>query len=141
MAKVTRKSSSRPNKSQAVVGDSPADAYIAAIPGAQREDVVALDALIRRLRPDLPRGMWGKAIIGYGPYKYTQRSGAEQDGYQLALSSRAQYVAFYYPSAHLYSAKLPKADIGKGCIRFKKLSDLDPVVLEKMIRTAKRQAT
>ena len=35
--------------------------------------------------------------------------------------------------AESYKAKLPKADIGRSCVRFKRLSDLDPVALNELI--------
>ncbi len=33
-----------------------------------------------------------------------------------------------------YKKALPKAKIGKSCVRFKKLSDLDAAILSRMIR-------
>ena len=40
--------------------------------------------------------------------------------------------------AERYREKLPKANIGKCCVRFKRLSDLDLKVLEQLIKEAER---
>ena len=42
--------------------------------------------------------------------------------------------------AERHKAALPKASIGKGCVRFKRLSDLDSAALEKMIREVAQAA-
>lgn len=39
--------------------------------------------------------------------------------------------------AESYRPKLPKADIGKSCIRFRQLEDLDPSVLRTLLRQAR----
>ena len=36
--------------------------------------------------------------------------------------------------AERYRERLPKANIGKSCVRFKRLSDLDEAVLRQLIR-------
>jgi hypothetical protein len=38
--------------------------------------------------------------------------------------------------AEAYTDRLPRADIGKSCVRFKKLDDVDVGVLEDLIRKA-----
>ncbi|QQS44216.1 DUF1801 domain-containing protein [Candidatus Roizmanbacteria bacterium] len=39
--------------------------------------------------------------------------------------------------AEEYKAKLPKANIGKSCIRFRKIEDIDLAVLEELIQKAR----
>jgi hypothetical protein len=38
--------------------------------------------------------------------------------------------------AEMYRKKLPKANVGVGCIRFKKLEDIDLKVMKQMVREA-----
>jgi hypothetical protein len=37
-----------------------------------------------------------------------------------------------------YADRLPKADIGRSCVRFKRLEDVDVGVLEELIRKGSR---
>lgn len=101
--------------------------YIAALEGPRQADIAALDALIRRTAPKLePHIRIG--IIGYG------RVG---DWPRISLASNKNYISLYVGEvAGRYKEALPKASIGKSCVRFKRLSDLDPKALAKMIRDA-----
>lgn len=46
----------------------------------------------------------------------------------VQASKSAKFVA------ERYRERLPKANIGKSCVRFKRLSDLDQNVLKELIR-------
>lgn len=66
-------------------------------------------------------------------------------GQKKAASSNANYISLYVSGgtdgcyvAEEYKAALPKAKIGKRCVRFKRLSDLDPATLKKLIREGAR---
>jgi hypothetical protein len=62
----------------------------------------------------------------------------------LGISSRKRYISFYVVAedgeggylAESYRDRLPKADIGKSCVRFRHLDDLDEKVLRELIRAA-----
>ena len=115
--------------------------YFAAIKDEdRRRDMKKLHGLIRKTAPSLEPYMIA-GLIGYGTYRYTNASGRTVDWCILGLSSRAAYISFYVCAikngkyvAESYKKALPKADIGKSCVRFKRLEDLDPKVLEKLIR-------
>ena len=71
-------------------------------------------------------------MIGYGPFHYRYASGREGDAHLLALSPRKNYISLYVlcttDGAYLaesYRERLPKANIGKSCVRFKRTSDID----------------
>jgi hypothetical protein len=111
--------------------------YFAQLEEPRKSDIAALDALIRKtakLEPFIQMG-----ILAYGAYHYKYASGREGDWFRFGLASNAAYISLYvgsqsgYP-AESYKDALPKAKIGKGCIRFKRLSDLDPAALKKLIR-------
>lgn len=108
--------------------------YIAAVDDARRDDIAALDALIRDVAPDLPRYIQ-IGILGYGKRKIKYADGREEDWMRIGLSSNKSYISLYVASAaaEKYAPELPKAKIGKTCIRFKRLSDLDESVLRKVI--------
>ena len=118
--------------------------YIAAVDDKRRPDVAALDALIRKHAPKLePVIMNG--MLGYGPFHYRYASGREGDACKLSIASNKQYISLYCAAAdddgyvaERYRDRLPKAKIGKSCVRFTKLADLDEQALAALIEeTAK----
>lgn len=116
------------------------DALIAALPEPRRSEIARVDRFIREAVPDLERLAAAK-MIGYGPFHYRYASGREGDAFRIALSSRVQYISLYTCAAdargHVaerYRDRLPAADIGKGCVRFKRLADLDPAALRALLR-------
>jgi Domain of unknown function (DU1801) len=118
--------------------------YIAAVDDKRRPDIAALDALIRKHAPKLePVIMDG--LLGYGPFHYRYVSGREGDACKLAIASNASYISLYcFASdaegyvAERYDGRLGKANIGKSCVMFRKLEDLDQKALVALIKeTAK----
>ena len=105
--------------------------YIAAVDDKRRPDIAALDALVRKHAPELePVIMNG--MLGYGPFHYRYASGREGDACKLSIASNASYISLYCFAAdengyvaERYVDRLPKARIGKSCVKFKKLTDLD----------------
>jgi len=113
--------------------------YIAAVDDERRPDIAALDALIRNHAPQLePVIMDG--MLGYGPFRYRYASGREGEACKLSIASNAAYISLYCYAADAqgyvaerYVERLPKARIGKSCVRFKKLVELDEQVLAALI--------
>src|SRR5918998_3780140 len=103
------------------------DAYFAAVPDARRDDLRRLDALIRETLPDAAPGV-GHGMLGYGPVHYRYASGREGDTFLVSLASRKVGISLYLfcadgePGlAERYAERLGKADLGKACVRFKRL--------------------
>jgi hypothetical protein len=118
--------------------------YIAALAEPRRTDVAALDALIREHAPSLEPVVAGK-MLGYGPFHYRYASGREGDTTLLGLASQKRYIALYVLGANggrylaeSYAERLPKASVGKSCVRFARLSDVDPAVLAELVTEAAR---
>ena len=118
--------------------------YLAALPEGRRSELKTLHAAIRRAAPRLKPFLGYKGtILGYGPYHYKYASGREGDCPIVGLSSRAQYISLYVCGcrkgktlAEAAKSRLGKVSVGKACIRFKKLADLNlPVALD-LIREA-----
>ena len=118
---------------------SPA-AYIAALTDpTRRSDAKVLIQLMQRASGEKPV-MWGPSIIGFGSCHYKYDSGREGDMPLIGLSPRKAASVLYGllgPSdAGDLLAKLGKHSTGKGCLYIKKLADIDPRVLETLIRSA-----
>jgi hypothetical protein len=113
--------------------------YIAALPEPRRSELTALDKLIRKttgLKPMMFSGM-----IGYGKFHYKYASGREGDWCSVALASQKNYISLYACMstaegyiAESYKSQLPKASIGKSCIRFKKFADVDTKTLIRLLK-------
>ena len=114
--------------------------YIAAVEEKRRDDIQKLHDLIREEAPDLaPTMEFG--FLGYGKYHYKYASGREGDWMRIGVANNKQYISVYCCAgdehgyvAERYKEELPKANIGKSCVRFKRMSDLDEQVLRELIR-------
>ncbi|HVP44458.1 MAG TPA: DUF1801 domain-containing protein [Terriglobales bacterium] len=115
--------------------------YIAQIEEPHRTAIKAIHAMIRKALPKLePSIQYG--MIGYGTYHYKYDSGREGDAPIIAVASRSGYISIYGCGAEIAKGAkqaLPKADFGKGCIRFKKPQDIDLKALEKVVKAAARE--
>jgi uncharacterized protein YdhG (YjbR/CyaY superfamily) len=114
--------------------------YIAALDEPRRTDVQVLHDLIRREAPELEPHV-GRGMVGYGPYHYRYASGREGDTFRIGLASRKAYISLYVTAAtdagyvvESYQDRLPKADIGKSCVRIKRLDDVDLDVVAALVR-------
>ena len=125
--------------------DADVDAFIDGVEDSQkREDSRALCRMMAEETGQPPK-MWGSSIVGFGSYHYRYASGREGDTAVLCLTSQKNHLALYVCAAdgdqhvaEAYREQLPKADIGKSCVRFKRLDDLDLPGLKKMLRHAAR---
>ena len=114
--------------------------YIAAVDDKRRPDIAALDSLIREHAPDL-EPVIANGMLGYGPFHYRYASGREGDSCRLAIANNKSAISLYCFAADAdgyvaerYRERLPKADVGKSCVRFKRLSDLDQDALVELIK-------
>ena len=121
--------------------------YIAKLKEPRKSDVAALDKLIRKatkFEPFIQSGM-----LAYGHCRLKYAGGREADWFRIGLASNASYVSLYISApdgtadvVKHYKKALPKANIGKCCVRFKRLDDLDPSALAKLLKEgAKDSAT
>lgn len=116
------------------------DDFLAAVPDAQRrEDARALRAMMERLS-GAPAVMWGPSIVGFGTCHYKYESGREGDMPRIGFSPRARELVLYvtsgFPGERQIIARLGKHKTGKSCVYVKRLSDIDPEVLEEWIIAA-----
>jgi hypothetical protein len=107
----------------------------------RRDDGFALLEMFTRLTGEKPK-MWGPAIIGFGKVMLKYPDGAALDWPAVAYSPRKQNLTLYVQTGtdkqnKLYE-KLGKHSTSVSCLYIKRLSDIDPKVLEKVIADAYR---
>ncbi|HLU67840.1 MAG TPA: DUF1801 domain-containing protein [Kofleriaceae bacterium] len=114
--------------------------YIAALAEPRRSEIAALDRLIRETVPELEPHI-RSGMIGYGPFHYRYASGREGDWFRVGLASNKNYISLYACAAddrgyvaERYRERIGKASIGRSCVRFKKLADLDLDALRELLR-------
>lgn len=120
--------------------------YLARLFEPRAAQITQLDAFIRKTVPSLKPFLYS-GMLGYGPYHYVYASGREGDAAIVSLSSRAQYISLYVGvcDEHGYLAeqaksRLPKASVGKSCIRFKRVEDIDLQVIGELLKKAEKWA-
>lgn len=113
--------------------------YIAQLEEPRRSEIQQLHDLIITTVPSCtPTMEFG--MLGYGRYHYKYASGREGDWFIIGLASQKHYISLYvsYSVADQFRHQLPKADIGKACIRFKHLADVDLLVLREVVKATER---
>jgi len=118
--------------------------YLAQLEEPRKSEVAALDALIRKTAPKLePFVLSG--VLAYGRWHYRYTSGRENDWFRIGVASNQNYISLYICAADdrgyvavRYKEALPKANVGRSCVRFKRLSDLDQSPLKRLIREGAR---
>lgn len=116
---------------------SSAEAFLASLDEPRRSDIGRLHERILELAPGIAASA-DAGMLRYGRYEYRYASGREGEWFVLGIASNKRYVSLYTSSYALesYAERLPKADLGRGCIRFKRLDDLDQDVLDEVIRAS-----
>ena len=84
--------------------------------------------------------MWGSSIIGFGQYHYqSERSSQKGDWPLVGFSPRKAAISLYVytssPGQDDLLKELGKFKMGKACIYVKKLSDINQVVLKKLMES------
>ena len=106
-------------------------------PERRRADAIRLDEIFRRVTGWEPR-LWGGSMVGYGRYHYVYDSGREGDFLATGFAPRkANMVVYIMPGYADFAdilADLGKHRLGKSCLYFNKLTDIDEAVLERLIR-------
>ena len=121
--------------------------YIAGLPPDRRSMVEAVHEVIREAAPDLVPGMW-KNIIGYGTYHYRSASGREGDWFVVGLANQKRYVSLYLCAvvdgeylAEANADRLGQVSVGKSCVRFTKLANVELDVVRELVAIADREVS
>jgi hypothetical protein len=110
---------------------------------AQRADCKALIVMLRRVTGKPPK-MWGPSIVGFGSFKYRYETGRTGEIALAAFAIRGRDLVLYLlPDAKGQAAlrtKLGPHSMGKSCLYFRRLADLDSAVLEQLVRDSMTEA-
>lgn len=102
----------------------------------QQADCRALIALYRQLTGKPPK-MWGPSIVGFGSYRYTYESGhsgeAPLGGFAIRGRDLVVYVMPEDEEQKALLSKLGPHRMGKSCLYFRRLADLDSAVLRELV--------
>lgn len=113
------------------------DVYLASRASPEQlADCKAIMAMCKRVTKQQPK-MWGPSIVGYGSYTYRYESGHSGDACLVGFAVRGRELVVYLiaenPEQLELLAKLGRHKMGKSCLYFKRLADLDAKVLEALI--------
>ena len=102
----------------------------------QRADCQELMILFKKLTRKPPT-MWGPGIVGFGSYRYTYESGHTGEAPLAAFAIRGRGLVVYIipvgAREKLLLSRIGKHKMGKSCLYFKRLSDLDKSILEQLV--------
>lgn len=118
------------------------DEYINQLEGERKKIIEYLDTFIKKTSKDL-KPHFAYNMLGYGSFKYSNYKKDIIDWPIISLASQKNYVSLYICAledgeylAEKYKDKLGHVNVGRSCIRFKKLDDLNLPELEKIIKLA-----
>lgn len=116
--------------------------YIASLPEDRKDVIKKLDALIKKTVPKL-KPHFAYNMLGYGSFPYKNYKSEQISWPTIALASQKNYISLYVCSVHdgkyiaeMHKKELGKVSVGKSCIRFKKIDDLDLKALAKVLKLA-----
>jgi hypothetical protein len=102
----------------------------------QRADCQQLIALLTKVTRRPPQ-MWGPSIVGFGSYRYTYESGHSGEAPLTGFAIRGRELVIYLlpeqDEQKSLLSRLGPHKMGKSCLYFKRLADLDRSVLEKLV--------
>lgn len=93
-------------------------------------------ALFKKITKDKPV-MWGPSIVGYGKFRYKYESGRTGEMPLAAFAIRGRDLVVYLTpdteKQKVLRPRLGKHSMGKSCLYFRQLSDIDISVLEELV--------
>jgi Domain of unknown function (DU1801) len=110
----------------------------------ERQDVINfLHDFIQKSAPSL-KPHFAYNMLGYGSFEYFDKRAKENKSWPVvALASQKNYISLYVCAidgqqyvAEKYADQLGKVNVGRSCIRFKKLDDLQLDVVRKVLKEA-----
>ena len=118
--------------------------YLKAVPKERIEMIEFLHAFIQKSAPKL-KSHFAYNMLGYGSFPYKNYKKELISWPVVALANQKNYISIYVcaiqdgqyiPEKH--KKELGKVSVGKSCIRFKKLEDVNLVTLKKVLKLAEK---
>lgn len=118
------------------------DEYMSMLPEARKNILSTLDKIIRTEAPELT-DFYAYNMPGYGAFNYLNYKKEEIKWPVISMASQKNYVSVYVCAvvdgeyiAEKYKDSLGKVNVGKSCIRFNKIEDLNLETFKKVVRLA-----
>lgn len=118
--------------------------YFDMLPADRREIIEYLHNFIQKNAPTL-RPHFAYNMLGYGNFEYKNSKKELLDWPTIALASQKNYISLYVCAvqngeyiAEKHKSELGKVSVGKSCIRFKRIADLNLETLKKVIKIAEK---
>lgn len=116
--------------------------YLASVPEERREAINFLHQFIQKAAPKL-KTHFAYNMLGYGSFPYRNYKKELITWPVISLANQKNYISVYVCAvdkgkyvAERYKKDLGRVSVGKSCIRFKKIEDLNLPVLKKIIQQA-----
>jgi hypothetical protein len=113
--------------------------YLEAVPEERQSDINKLHKFIQKTVPKL-KTHFAYNMIGYGSFPYLNNKKEKLEWPVIALANQKNYISLYVCAvdkgqyiAEKHKAELGKVSVGKSCIRFKKLEDVNLPALKKVL--------
>ena len=121
------------------------EGYLASVPEESKPIIDFMHEFIQKSAPEL-KPHFAYNMLGYGSFPYLDYKKREIEWPIVALANQKNYVSVYVCAvdgseyvAEKHKEKLGKVSVGKSCIRFKKLEDLNLDELDKVIKMAAKK--
>ncbi len=120
------------------------ESYLASVPKERQEDILFLHKFIQKTVPKL-KSHFAYNMLGYGSFPYRNSKKEILNWPTIALANQKNYISLYICSvyngdyiAEKNSKDLGKVNVGKSCVRFKRVSDLNLNTLKKVLLLAQK---
>jgi hypothetical protein len=118
------------------------ETYLAQVPKERKELVLFLHNFIKKISPKF-KPHFAYNMLGYGSFPYLNYKKEKILWPIIGLASQKNYISLYICAidkgeyiAEKHKKELGKVSVGKSCIRFKKLEDLNLPALKKVLQLA-----
>lgn len=121
------------------------DEYLASVPEDRKALIQFLDTLIQDTVPSLLPN-FASNMLGYGLFPYKNYKKQMIEWPVISLANQKNYVSIYVCAvdkdeylAEKYKHELGKVSVGKSCIRFKHIEDVNLPALKKLLTLAEKK--
>jgi uncharacterized protein YdhG (YjbR/CyaY superfamily) len=118
--------------------------YLESVPSERKEVIEFLHTFIQKNAPTL-KPHFSYNMLGYGSFPYKNNKNQVLQWHTIGLANQKNYISLYVCAvkngkyiAEMHKKELGKVNVGKSCISFKKLSDLNLDTLKKVLKAAEK---
>lgn len=118
--------------------------YLAAVPKKHKDTIVFMHNFVQNTVPKL-KPFFAKNMLGYGSFTYKNYKKEMVEWPIVAIANQKNHISMYVCSvvdgqyvAEKYKSELGRVKVGKSCISFKNLEDVNLSVLRKILKEANK---